>query len=294
MSDRSGVRFGVHVSAAGGLDRAPERAANLGCETMQIFVKSNRQWAMRRLRRGEAARFRDGCARHGIHPVLAHASYLVNLASGDAELRVRSWRACRAELRRCQRLGIAGLVVHPGSCGDQPRARALERLEASVAALTRGIVGTRLLLEVTAGQGTALGGCLEELGEVVRCFGADRIGVCLDSCHLHAAGHRLDTPLRVRRTLDALDHAIGFDRIHGIHLNDSRGGAGSRLDRHAGIGEGTIGSRGFRALLAAGRIRRLPGILETPKGPDNVLDRRNLARLQALAAGKRMPRSVPG
>ena len=108
---------------------------------MQIFVKSNRQWAMRRLRRGEAARFRDGCARHGIHPVLAHASYLVNLASGDAELRVRSWRACRAELRRCQRLGIAGLVVHPGSCGDQPRARALERLEASVAALTRGIVG---------------------------------------------------------------------------------------------------------------------------------------------------------
>ncbi len=279
------MRFGVHISAAGGLDRAPERAADLGCETMQIFVKSNRQWAMRRLRRREATRFREGCARHGIRPVLAHASYLVNLASGDSELRARSWRSCRAELRRCQRLGIDGLVVHPGSCGNQSRFQALEHLEASVAALTRGIVGSRLLLEVTAGQGTALGSHLEELGEVIRRFPLDRVGLCLDSCHLHAAGHRLDTTARVRRTLDALDHAIGFERIHAIHLNDSRGAAGSRLDRHASIGDGTIGSGGFRALLAHRRIRRLPGILETPKGRDSILDRLNLTRLHALAAG---------
>ena len=285
-------RFGAHVSAAGGIDHAPARAAEIGADAYQVFVKSNRQWAAGRLGSPVVRRFREEHQRLDLGPAFAHASYLINLAAPVSSVRERSIRSCAVELCRCERLGLDGLVLHPGAHRGQGVTRGLNRVAAALDRLLRGS-GSRLLLECTAGQGSALGGDLAELGWLLERFPPDRLGVCLDSCHLHAAGYRLDTGPAVARALANIDQTIGFDRVHLIHLNDSAGPAGSHLDRHRGIGEGTIGAAGFRALLQDERIRRVPGILETPKGEGTELDLLNLRRLRALAAGKRLP-AKPG
>ncbi|MGD8330770.1 MAG: deoxyribonuclease IV [Acidobacteriota bacterium] len=284
------MRFGAHVSVAGGIDRAPERAAAIGAETYQVFVKSNRQWRAGRLADATVSGFRRQHREHGLGAAFAHGCYLVNLASPHTSVRERSIRCCAVELGRCARLGLEGLVIHPGAhlgigveAGLNRIARALDRLP---------IDRCRVLLEVTAGQGTTIGGRHEEIAWLLQRFAPELLGVCLDSCHLHAAGHALDSARRVAAALELIEETIGFERIHLIHLNDSAGAAGSRLDRHRGIGDGTIGDAGFRHLLQDPRVRRLPGILETPKGEGTRLDRRNLARLRALAAGKRMPRGA--
>lgn len=284
------MRFGAHVSIAGGVDRAVDRAVEAGCDTFQIFTKSARQWAARELDDEEVQAFRDKRREHGVDPAVAHASYLLNLASGDDELRERSWRTGALELELCRRLGLAGLVLHPGShLGDGVEtglgrvARGLEKM------IEAGNGVPPVLLEVTAGQGTGLGAELEHLAWLVERLGDERIGVCLDSCHLHAAGYALDTEEGCAETLERIEEAIGFERVAAIHLNDSKTEAGSRVDRHAHIGEGTIGAEGFAALLSDPRVRRLPGILETPPGDDWAWTRIDLARLRALARGKAMP-----
>ena len=282
------LMFGAHVSAAGGVDLAPERAAAIGAETYQVFVKSNRQWAAGRLHAATARRFRRRHRDLGLGPAFAHGCYLVNLASPAAGVREKSIRCCRIELARCERLGLTGLVIHPGAHLGIGAPRGLERVARALERLLPD-AGCRLLLEATAGQGSSLGGRLEELAWLLERFSPAHLGVCLDSCHLHAAGYRLDTGRRVERTLARVEETIGFDRVHLIHVNDSGGKAGSHLDRHRGIGEGRIGAAGFRALLQDERIRRLPAILETPKGVGTRLDRLNLVRLRALAAGNPMP-----
>jgi len=276
------------VSAAGGVDRAPERAAEIGADTYQVFVKSNRQWNAGRLPEATVRRFRRQHRELRLGPVFAHGCYLVNLASPHTDVRERSIRCCRVELGRCARLGLEGLVIHPGAHLGIGVEAGLERIAAALDRLPID-QGCRLLLEVTAGQGSTLGGRLEEIAWLLDRFPPAWLGVCLDSCHLHAAGYPLDSKQHVAAALDQIDRTVGFDRIHLVHLNDSTGAPGSHLDRHRGIGEGTIGTAGFRHLLGDRRIRRLPGILETPKGDDTRLDRLNLAPLRALAAGRKAP-----
>lgn len=271
------------------MDLAVGRALDLGCDTLQIFTKSNRQWAARRLDPAEVAGFRRGISENGLAPVFAHASYLINLAAAAPATRERSRHALVAELQRCDTLGIAGLVLHPGAHGGAGEETGLARVARSLEWLFSRTDGPRLLLEATAGQGNCLGHRLEQLAWLGERFAADRIGFCLDSCHLHAAGYALDSAARVRRVLETVDETVGLARVHLLHLNDSVGAAGSRLDRHAGIGEGTIGYAGFRALVRDTRLVALPAVLETPKGGGQHLDRLNLKRLRCLQSGRRPP-----
>jgi len=280
------MRLGSHVSVAGGVQHAVRRALEIGCDTFQIFTKSNLRWHASPLTDAQVQEFRRLREQSGIEPVFAHSSYLINLASGDPSLWKRSWRSCREEMERCQRLGLDGLVVHPGAHGGDGIAPALERILLALGRVVSASREPRILLETTAGQGTAVGSRLEQLGWLMERTDPERVGVCLDSCHLHAAGYDLSSERCVRQTVAEIETRIGFDRVALIHLNDSVQPAGSRRDRHAAIGEGTIGLQGFAGLLGQRRIRQVPGILETPKGADGQMDSRNLARLRALLAGE--------
>ena len=289
------MRFGAHMSVAGGIDKAIDRAVDAGCDCLQVFTKSSRQWAARPLSDEEVATFRRRRDEAALAPVVAHASYLINLASSDSELWKRSWRACAEELRRCALLGLDALILHPGAHGGVGEQRGLSRIaRATSHALHRLAAGPRLLFEGTAGQGTSIGGKLEHLRWLVDRLGPERVGVCLDTCHLHAAGYSLGSRAACRATLERIDAVIGFDNVEVLHCNDSVGAVGSHLDRHAHIASGKIGAAGFRALLTDPRIKPLPGILETAKDDVGEWDRRNLARLRALGAGKRrLPPAPP-
>lgn len=279
------MRFGAHMSIAGGVDRAVDRAAEAGCDALQLFTKNARQWAARPLTEEEVTAFRRKREELGIGPAVAHAAYLINLASGEQELWERCWRACAEELERSARLGLDGLIVHPGAHGGDGEEAGLRRVARGVERILAAVPGgPPLLLEVTAGQGTALGGRLEHLAWLLERLGDHGVGVCLDTCHLHAAGYALDSPEACRETLDAVEGIIGLGRVRVLHCNDSQGAAGSNLDRHTHIGVGTIGGKGFATLLTDPRVAHLPAILETPK--QGEWDRVNLARLRALHRGE--------
>jgi len=288
---RVGPPLGAHMSIAGGVDKAPLRGRQVGCDAIQLFTKSNRQWRARPLGDDEVEAFRTNLKAAGIGPVVAHNCYLLNLAAPVEADWKRSVAAFRDELERAERLGIPYLVTHPGShlsAGEADgMARVAEALNVLHAALPRHRV--RILLETTAGQGTSLGHRFEQLGailEQVEC--EDRVGLCLDTCHLFAAGYDIRAPAGYRETMRALVACGGPSRVKAIHLNDSRQGLGSRVDRHAHIGEGCLGSAAFGLFLNDPRFRTVPMILETPKDEDFVAaDRRNLARLRRLLARAR-------
>jgi deoxyribonuclease-4 len=275
------------VSIAGGFERAIDRAESLGAEALQIFVRSPRRWAGRAPHAGEAARFRDRLGATGLRRfALAHASYLINLAAPDREIRERSILAVAEELAWALALGIPALVLHPGSHLGAGEGAALDRVAAGLdEALAEPSTGTtRVLLEVTAGQGTSLGHRFSHLGRVIA--GArfrSRLGVCFDTCHAVAAGYDLATARGYRRTMAELDRSVGLDRIGAFHLNDSRFPRASRRDRHEHIGRGAAGLGAFRSIVRDPRFRDLPIVLETPKGEDLAEDRENLAVLRRLA-----------
>jgi deoxyribonuclease-4 len=277
------------MSIAGGVDRAPLRGREVGCDAIQLFTKSNRQWKARPLRDEEVESFRHNLAATGIGPVVAHDCYLLNLAAPTAAPWKRSVAAFQEELERAERLGIPFLVTHPGAHLGASEAdgiaRVAEALNVLHAALPRHRV--RILLETTAGQGTSLGHRFEQLADILdRVEAAQRIGICLDTCHLFAAGYDLRTPEGYRATLRELEACLGIGRVQAIHLNDSRRELGSRVDRHEHIGEGQLGLAAFGFILNDARFRAVPMILETPKGADQVsADQRNLARLRALLNG---------
>jgi deoxyribonuclease-4 len=274
------------MSIAGGLDRAPLRGREAGCETIQIFTKSNRQWQAKPLDEAEVARFKANLLATGIGPVVAHDCYLLNLAAPVAAVWKRSVAAFQVELERAERLGIPFLVTHPGSHTGAGAADGIARVAEALNRLHAALPGhrVRILLETTAGQGTSLGARFEELAAILeRVERVERVGLCLDTCHLYAAGYDIGTVLGYRQTMRELESCLGIARVQAIHLNDSQQGLGSRVDRHAHIGRGRLGLTAFRCLLRDPRLRRVPMILETPKDPDPVAaDRANLARLRRL------------
>ncbi len=283
----SGVRLGSHISIAGGVDRAVLTGKEVGCEALQIFVKSSNQWRAAPFRPGEVERFKANLAETGLGPVVAHDSYLINLCSPDDALWKKSLEAFEAELERCEILAIPFLVTHPGShvgsgedAGLFRLVRALDRIHAAHPAWR-----VKTLLETTAGQGSSLGNRFEHLATVLdRVEEPQRVGICLDTCHVFAAGYDLRTKASYRETMDRFGSILGFERLLAIHLNDSKRELGSRVDRHEQIGKGCLGTEPFRLLLNDPLLRDVPMVLETPKGPDYAEDRVNLTLLRSLMA----------
>jgi len=261
--------LGAHQSIAGGYHRAIERAHRAGCQCVQLFTKNNNQWNAPPITPQEAADFQMLAARLGIGHTLAHDSYLINLASPDSRLWRRSVKAFAAELRRAEVLGIPYLVTHPGCYTTADAQFGLRRIIQALNAVHAETQGTftRCLLETTAGQGTSLGWRFEHLARIIDGVrNPELLGVCFDTCHVFAAGYAL-APLRsYRATMRALEKTVGLASVKAVHLNDSARDRGSRVDRHAHIGQGKIGLAAFRYLLNDPRFQSIPMYLETPKG----------------------------
>ena len=256
------------MSIAGGLPRAVDRAQASRCEALQIFTKSAGQWRARELPAGEVARFRRRVEESGIHPVVAHNSYLINVASAAPALRAQSIASLGDELDRAEMLGLDALIMHPGSYTTGTEKDGLRAIGQALAGLLEARPGHRImiLLEHTAGQGTNLGHRFEHLAAILDHAGASpRIGVCLDTCHLLTAGYDLCTDAGYRNTFRDFDRIVGLDRLRVFHLNDSKKPCGSRIDRHEHIGKGCLGLEPFRKLLNDPRFADLPMLLETPK-----------------------------
>jgi len=274
--------LGAHISVAGGLHKAIERAAALGCEAIQIFTRNPLQWRGRNLSDTEAEGFRRALLESPLRSVVAHASYLINLAGAD-DVRKRSVAALTEEIERCYRLGIDAVVLHPGSAGGGDRDEAAATLTRSLETVLERTCETpvTILLETMSGQGGALGVATEELARVIDALGWDkRVGVCADICHLFGAGYDLRSEGGYRRVVSSLEKHIGLDRVGCWHMSDNKGAKGSRVDRHAHIGEGEIGVIPFGMLVSDARFGETPAILETPK--DGVGDLGNLALLRKM------------
>ncbi len=282
------LRLGSHLSVAGGVSTVFARGEEVGCAVLQIFVKNNNRWRGAPLTDEEVERFEAERRRTRIWPVFAHGTYLVNLASPDRVIRERSVACTVEELRRCDRLGLPWLVVHPGAHLGAGIAGGIDRVARTLERVLEATPGSdvMVLLETTAGQGSTLGRTAEELGALLKAVDApDRLGVCFDTCHVFASGYELRTRSGYARTMARFEEAVGLERIRVFHLNDSLRPLGSNRDRHAHIGEGEIGDAGFRHLLRDPVLRDRPMVLETPKEGD--ADRRNLARLRRLATRRR-------
>ncbi len=279
--------LGAHMSIAGGYHKAVEAAHAVSFETVQLFTKNNNQWKAVPITTEQAATFRASLKSTGIvHPV-SHASYLINLGSPDDALWRKSIEAMAVEVERCQILGIGDVVVHPGAHVGSGEEAGLKRIAEALDEVARLTEGMEVLidLETTAGQGSTLGHRFEHLQRILELSAhPERLGVCVDTCHIFAAGYSLETRGEYDGTIEELDRAVGLDRIRVWHLNDSCKDRGSRVDRHAAIGGGKLGLEPFRHLVNDPRFRALPLILETPKGVEEGedLDARNLRVLREL------------
>ena len=284
------AKFGAHMSMAGGHDRAVRAAHAVGFATVQVFTKSNNQWRAAPLTDAHVAAFRSALAETGVVEPVAHASYLINLGSPDDALWEKSIASLVVEVGRGEALGIGDLVIHPGAHVGSGEEAGLARIARGIDEVHRRTSGVNLkiALETTAGQGSCLGHRFEHLGRLIELVNEpERLGVCVDTCHIFAAGYPLETSSEYDETMGALERAIGPGRVRLLHLNDSQKGLGSRVDRHAGIGLGRIGLEPFRRIIADPRFQALPMILETPKGID--LDAVNLGVLRGLE-GEAQPR----
>ena len=300
--------FGSHLSIAGSMTNALHEAESLKMDTVQVFTKNQQQWRVRPLDEAAIMDWKAEVGRLGWEGrVTAHASYLINLASPNDDLWAKSIDLMRVEVERCEQLAIPFLIHHPGSSTGAGSEFGIGRISKAYAKLfrsTRGFV-TVCCLENTVGAGSTLGGPFEELAalreRIVEATGeADRVGYCIDTCHAHAAGYDLSTRKGAEEVLERLDATCGLGHVRALHLNDSKGAAGSHLDRHEHIGQGTIGgstspkaleNSGFAAVVCRPEFRSIPKILETPKGTDKAgtpYDTLNLRRLRKLS-----PRNVP-
>jgi deoxyribonuclease-4 len=286
--------LGAHQSIAGGFTKAVERAIETGCECLQVFTRNINRWDVSPLDPGEASAFRRAVKDAGLALVVAHDSYLINPASADDALRRKSIAGLVTELERAEALGIRWVVAHPGAAGEQPLDEAVARAADGIAAAleTTRTLAAGILIETTAGQGSCLGAAFEEIGTMLARIDkqpglAKRVGVCLDTCHVFAAGYPLSPQESLDATLRQFDRAIGLKRLVVIHANDSKRELGSRVDRHEAIGKGKIGREAFRLIMRHPKLAHIPLILETPKeGADGKVspakDRGNLATLRRL------------
>lgn len=274
--------IGAHISTAGGLYRAYQRADIIGCESMQIFTRNQRQWQNKPLSFEEIEAFYRASRESSARKVVSHASYLINLA-GSSEIRLKSEDALTKELERCHQLSIGDVVLHPGFALDTSGGDALKQVSLSLLRVLdeTSEMNVRILLETMAGQGSVLGGDIAEFSLLLDLLGDHpRIGFCVDICHVFAAGYEMRTHESYNRLTGLLERHVGLERIHCWHLSDSRMEKGSKKDRHQHLGEGAIGLTPFSMLVNDPRFKDVPAILETPKeGPG---DEGNLAMLRKL------------
>lgn len=277
--------LGAHMSIAGGMHKSIERAVSAGCGALQIFTRSSNQWKGKTISDKDAELFRQAFSNSGLHEIISHDIYLINLAAPPGDTRDKSLAAFADEMSTCSRLGINKIVMHPGShTTDAPEA-GLERVVSAFDQLFEQVAEYEglVLLETTAGQGTNLGRTFEELQTIIN--GSkypDRFGICFDTCHTFAAGYNTATPEGYADVMAQFDRLLGLERLRCFHFNDSKKGLGSRVDRHEHIGQGALGLEPFRFIMNDPRFVSIPKILETPKGDDDAMDKVNLALLRSL------------
>ncbi len=279
--------LGAHMSIAGGYYKAVEAAAEVDFNVVQLFCKNNNQWRAKPITDKDVDLFQQSLARHDIQAPLCHASYLINLASPNPELWERSVEGLKLEMLRCEQLGITKLVFHPGAHMESTLEEGIARIVQAIDRLHDELpeCPVTLLLETTAGQGSSIGHRFEHLADILNGVRqGERVAVCLDTCHIFAAGYPISELADFKKTFQQFQKLIGLDRLKAIHLNDSKKPLGSRVDRHEHIGQGHIGLEGFRNLLNDKRFKKIPMYLETPKGEEQGVsyDSRNLATLREL------------
>ena len=285
-NQKSEILLGAHMSIAGGVHMAIERARSINCTAMQIFVKNNMQWFARPLTQNEIRAFLDHTQRGELWSIFAHANYLINLAATNPQFHANSLRALAEELTRADQLELPFLVLHPGAHLGLGEEAGLNSIVASIDKVRRNIpkVKTRIALETTAGQGSCLGHTFEQIAYIVdNVREPDRLCVCLDTAHVFAAGYDIGSETAVKKTFREFDRVIGFDQLAALHVNDSKTARGSRVDRHEQIGKGKIGLDAFRFIMRSRRFCKIPKVLETPKGKDLAEDVENMNTLRALA-----------
>jgi len=278
--------LGAHMSISGGAHLAPERGVAAGCGVIQIFTQNASQWRGKEISDDDARLFREKWRESGLRDIVSHDIYLINLGAPPGEVRDKSLAAFGEEMARCARLGIDKIVMHPGAHTGDGEEAGTGRIIAAFDLLFRKVPAYtgKILLETTAGQGSNLGYRFEQLQAIITGSAfPDRFGVCLDTCHVFAAGYDLATEPGYRRTFDEFDRIIGLDRLRAFHLNDSKKGLGCRVDRHEHIGRGALGIEAFRFLMNDPRFRTIPKFLETPKGDNDEMDAVNLKVLRDLA-----------
>jgi len=285
------------MSIAGGVHTAIERGCSIKCTAIQIFVKNNMQWFARPLAREQIRAFLQHRQRGELSSIFAHANYLINLAATNPQFLANSIRALSEELTRADQLELPFLVLHPGAHLGVGEEAGLEKIVASIDRVFREIpkIKTRIALETTAGQGTCLGHRFEQIAYIIQNVREpERICVCLDTAHVFAAGYEIGNEAGVKKTFREFDRVIGLKRLAAIHLNDSKTARGSRVDRHQHIGKGRIGLDVFRFIMRDPRFRKIPKVLETPKGKELREDVKNLRTLRGLvgAIDRNRPRAV--
>ncbi len=277
--------LGAHMSISGGIHNAVDRGLKVGCGVIQVFTQNANQWRGKPVSDADAQLFRDKWRESGLHEIVSHDIYLINLAAAEGEIREKSLNAFQAEMERCALLGIDKIIMHPGSHLGDGEEEGIRRIAAAFDLLFEKVPDFtgRVLLETTAGQGTNLGYRFEHLRDIMdRSKYPDRFAVCFDTCHTFAAGYDTTTEAGYRQVFEEFDRILGLDSLQAFHLNDSIKGLNCRVDRHEHIGKGSMGLSPFRFLLNDKRFATIPKLLETPKGDDDEMDIINLKTLRDL------------
>ena len=284
-TDHHPVLLGAHMSIAGGIHTAVERGNRIGCTAIQMFVKNNNQWHGKPLSEIDVSTYKELLSKSAIGPVVVHDTYLINLCAKDRSILKKSRAALKDELDRCELLGVPYLNFHPGAHVGRGEKEGIKRIAESLDIIHDQTKGYRVLsvIETTAGQGTAIGYTFEQIQSIIEAVGdRERVAVCVDTCHLFAAGYDISTRSGYEKTFNEFDAIIGLDKLVAFHVNDSKRELGSRIDRHEHIGKGRIGLAGFGFLMNDERFRDIPKILETEKGPDMKEDVQNMNVLRSL------------
>jgi deoxyribonuclease IV len=285
QASKENVLLGAHMSTSGGIHRAVDRATSIGCTALQVFTKNNNQWNAKPLGEGEIENYKRKIADARIAPVVAHDSYLINLCALNTDILRKSRAALVEELTRCELLGIQLLNFHPGSHGGAGEEDGIKRVIESLNLVHEKTKGFKVMsvVEATAGQGTAVGDRFEHLERIVNGVeDPERMAVCIDTCHIFAAGYELRTESGYEKTIREFDEIVGISRLAAFHCNDSKKEFGSHVDRHEHIGKGAIGLEGFSFLMNDRRFASIPKILETPKSDDLHEDVENIRTLKSL------------